>query len=222
MLLLCCCIELGKGLAATADVRLPRVTEVLSLYLCCCSLLHCRNGHVDAIRMLLAQPRIKHIRHYLTNTTPLQEAQQAGHKTVVALLQANLRQQQQPESMQHSALGSGLTHSHKQLLKASIQPWTQQHRQRNNHTQRQQQQSMPSQKSRQSQQQIAQERLQQVSGSQQPQKATRTKCTNSSISGVSTVDVLFQDRSPIKQVKKSEADTMASLPALSAPPAMVC
>lgn len=41
----------------------------------------CRMGHADVVRMLLSQPNTKHIRHFLTGTTPLMEAQAGSHSS---------------------------------------------------------------------------------------------------------------------------------------------
>ncbi|KAF6262532.1 hypothetical protein COO60DRAFT_1699247 [Scenedesmus sp. NREL 46B-D3] len=49
-----------------------------------------RGGHPEVVRLLLRQPRIKHIQHFISGTSPLQEAQAAGHAGLASLLAAHL------------------------------------------------------------------------------------------------------------------------------------
>uniref|UniRef100_A0A383WIH6 Uncharacterized protein n=1 Tax=Tetradesmus obliquus TaxID=3088 RepID=A0A383WIH6_TETOB len=64
-----------------------------------------RGGHMEVVRLLLRQPRIKHIQHFISGTSPLQTAQAAGHAGVASLLAAHLatcRHQQQQQLQQQS------------------------------------------------------------------------------------------------------------------------
>ncbi|WIA09273.1 hypothetical protein OEZ85_008681 [Tetradesmus obliquus] len=64
-----------------------------------------RGGHMEVVRLLLRQPRIKHIQHFISGTSPLQAAQAAGHAGVAYLLAAHLatcRHQQQQQLQQQS------------------------------------------------------------------------------------------------------------------------
>jgi hypothetical protein len=80
----------------------------------CCVLLHLfccrsRHGHLEVVRLLLRQPGIKHIWHFISGTLPRQEAQAAGHAGVASLLAAHLaacqpqQQQQQLPQLQQAA-----------------------------------------------------------------------------------------------------------------------
>lgn len=57
-----------------------------------------RCGALEVVKLLLAQPQVKHICHFVGGTTPIEEARAGGHAAVVSVLAAHLAQQQQEEA----------------------------------------------------------------------------------------------------------------------------